>query len=160
MNKYQLIAKLALEPHIEGGYFRRTYQSDLIAKLAQGERWGMTSIYYLLTDDSPIGYLHRNQSDIIHYFHCGSPLMYTLLHPDGKLEKVWLGADLANGQQLQLVVPGGCWKATELESGEYGLVSEAVVPGFDYADMELARKETICKGFPRHWNVLSKYVKA
>ncbi len=92
----------------------------------------------MLTDDNSIGYLHRNKSDITHYFHGGSPLAYLIVHPDGRLDRKMLGADLERGQQLQLLVPGGCWKASELESGEFGLISEAVAPGFDYADMELA----------------------
>jgi hypothetical protein len=159
MDKRQLIETLDLQAHIEGGYFRRTYQSDLTVAAAQGDRPVLTSIYYMLTDDSPIGYLHRNKSDIVHYFHGGSPLTYWLLHPDGRLERSLLGSDLAQGQRLQLLVPGGCWKATELESGEYGLLSEAVAPGFDYADMELATPESVQSLFPQCWDRLAKYVR-
>ncbi len=159
MDKQQLITKLSLEPHVEGGYFRRTYQSSLTMDLAYGARPLLSSIYYLLTDDSPIGYLHRNTSDIIHYFHGGSPLTYLIVHPDGRLDRKMLGADLERGQQLQLLVPGGCWKASELESGGFGLLSEAVAPGFDYADMELATRETVQSQFPQLWDRLAKYVK-
>ena len=159
MNKQQLITKLALEPHVEGGYFRRTYQSGLTADLAYGKRRLLSSIYYLLTDDSPIGHLHRNKSDIIHYFHSGSPLSYLIVHPDGRLERTVLGADLAQGQQLQWLVPGGCWKASELASGEFGLISEAVAPGFDYEDMALATKDLMQNLFPALWGSLEKYVK-
>jgi uncharacterized protein len=45
----------------------------------------------MLTDDSPIGYLYRNRSDIIHYFQGGFPLTYLILHPDGELERKILG---------------------------------------------------------------------
>jgi predicted cupin superfamily sugar epimerase len=159
MNKRQLIEKLALEPHIEGGYFCRTYRSDLTAPIAGSKRHLLSSIFYMLTDDSPIGHLHKNKSDIIHYFHGGSPLTYLIVHPDGHLEKRILGADLDNGQQLQLIVKGGCWKATELESGEFGLISEAVSPGFDYADMELAEPSLIKSRFPDLWEQISKYVR-
>jgi len=161
MNKRQLIEKLSLEPHIEGGYFSRTYSSDLTTHIADGSkpRRLLSSIYYMLTDDSPIGHLHKNKSDIIHYFHGGSPLTYLILHPEGNLEKRILGADLDNGQQLQLIVKGGCWKATELEAGEFGLISEAVSPGFDYDDMELAEEATIKNQFPHLWDQVSKYVR-
>ena len=160
MDKQQLITRLALQPHIEGGYFRRTYQSGSTAGKAPGGRRLLTSIYYLLTDDSPIGHLHKNRSDILHYFHTGSPLAYLIVHPDGRLERQVLGPDLAQGQQLQLLVRGGCWKASELESGEYGLISEAVVPGFEYEDMELATPELVRRRFPALWDKLAKYVKA
>ncbi|RLJ16251.1 cupin [bacterium endosymbiont of Escarpia laminata] len=145
MKKNQIITHLSLEPHVEGGFFHRTYQSEHQTTPTDIEKSRplLTSIYYLLSDDSPIGYLHKNRSDIIHYFHSGSPLTYHIIHPDGTIERIVMGNDLASGQQLQLIVKGGCWKATELTAGEYGLVSEAVSPGFEYADMELAERETI-----------------
>lgn len=162
MDKRQLIAKLSLEPHVEGGYFRRTYQSgQVIDSAGDGRaRHLASSIYYLLTDDSPIGHLHRNRSDILHYFHCGSPLSYLILHPDGRLERAVLGLDLEQGQRPQLLVRGGCWKASELESGEFALISEVVAPGFDYADMELAGMEVLRSQFPQWVDRLGKYVKA
>ncbi|HEY8157848.1 MAG TPA: cupin domain-containing protein [Methylobacter sp.] len=161
MNKRQLIEKLSLEPHIEGGYFSRTYSSDLKTDIADSSksRCLLSSIFYMLTDDSPIGHLHKNKSDIIHYFHGGSPLTYLILHPDGHLETRILGDDLDNGQQLQLIVKGGCWKATELKMGEFGLISEAVSPGFDYDDMDLAVETIIKNQFPQVWDQVSKYVR-
>lgn len=157
MDKHQLIETLALEPHIEGGYFRRTYRSARQADVPS--RCLLSSIFYLLTDDSPIGHLHRNRSDIIHYFQGGSPLTYWIVHPDGRLERVVMGTGLGQGQRLQLTVPGGCWKASELESGEFGLVSEAVAPGFEYEDMELADEALIKSQFPQLWSSLAKFVK-
>ena len=161
MNKQQLIEKLSLEPHIEGGYFSRTYRSDLTTSVTYDTmpRCLLSSIYYMLTDDSPIGFLHKNKSDIIHFFHGGSPLTYILITPDGKLDKKILGTDLDNGQQLQLIVRGGYWKATELAAGSFGLVSEAVSPGFEYEDMELAEGIVIKKLFPHLWGQIAKYVK-
>lgn len=148
-----------MEPHIEGGYFSRTYSSELKTSRHSKPRCLLSSIFYLLTDDSPIGYLHKNKSDIIHYFHGGSPLRYIIIHPDGKLESQVLGADLDQGQQLQLIVRGGCWKATELVSGEFGLISEAVSPSFDYEDMELAEQKIIKHQFPQLWDQIAKYVR-
>ncbi len=76
MDKLALIRKLQLQPHVEGGYYRRTYNSQ--HNSGEPQRSLMSSIYYLLTDDSPIGYFHRNQSDIIHYCmpakHCATGL--------------------------------------------------------------------------------------
>ncbi len=161
MNKRQLIEKLSLEAHIEGGYFSRTYNSELKTGIAfdSKPRSLLSSIFYMLTDDSPIGHLHKNKSDIIHYFHGGSPLTYLIIAPDGNLERKVLGFDLDKGQQLQLIVRGGCWKASELESGEFGLISEAVSPGFEYRDMELAEEKLIKSLFPQLWGRISKYVR-
>lgn len=144
--KSELIAMLNLLPHPkEGGYFRRTYESNKSVNTSGGQRMLLTSIYYMLTDDSPIGYLHRNQSDIIHYYHLGSPCRYWLVSPDGELEEYVLGPNLDQGEQLQLVVKGGYWKGSALVKGEYSLLSEAVAPGFDFADNELAKKHHINK---------------
>jgi predicted cupin superfamily sugar epimerase len=161
MNKQQLIEKLSLETHIEGGYFSRTYRSELTTSVHYDTKPKclLSSIYYMLTDNSPIGFLHKNKSDIIHFFHCGSPLTYILISPDGKLDKKVLGADLDKGQQLQLIVQGGYWKATELAAGEFGLVSEAVSPGFEYEDMVLAEQNLIKNLFPHLWDQIAKYVK-
>jgi uncharacterized protein len=161
MNKHRLIEKLSLKHHIEGGYFARTYRSDLTTTVPYDtkSRYLLSSIYYMLTNDSPIGYLHKNKSHIIHFFQGGSPLTYILISPDSKLTKNILGPDLDKGQQLQMIVRGGYWKATELASGEFGLVSEAVSPGFEYEDMELAKEKVIKNLFPQLWEQISKYVK-
>lgn len=161
MNKNDFIKKLSLVEHVEGGYFSETYRSDLkIATDREGtERSLLTSIYYMLTDNRPIGYFHKNKSNIIHYFHAGSPLTYLILHPNGELNKVKLGFDVTKGHLCQLIVPGGCWKATVLEEGEFGLLGEAVAPGFDYQDMELAKADYFESNFPDLWNELAPYIK-
>lgn len=152
MDKNQLVQHLGLEKHIEGGYFRRTYESADKIPRGNSSRHLLTSIYYLLSDDSPIGHMHKNSSDIIHYFHLGEAVKYYLISPQGELQTVILGQALNRGEQLQLLVPGGYWKASQLVShsnaGEYALISEAVSPGFDYHDMQLASKQQMHKDFP------------
>ncbi len=151
-DKQQLIRQLALEPHVEGGYFRRSYAAPHSVTLDdRGERLLMSSIYYLLTEDSPVGHFHCNRSDIIHYWHRGWPLTYYLIDPQGALHTAVLGPDLEAGEQLQLMVPGGWWKASRLECGDYGLLSEAVSPGFDFTDMSLATAESLRTAFPDLW---------
>lgn len=149
MDKQQLIAHLQLEPHLEGGYFRRTYAASRTAAIEDvGDRLLMSSIFYLLTDDSPIGFFHRNRSDILHYWQGGSSLTYYLIDSTGQLRQVQLGPNLDAGEQLQLLVTGDTWKATELHAGEFGLLSEAVSPGFEYRDMELATSAGLLAQFP------------
>ena len=155
-----VINALNLEPHLEGGYFRRTYQSDHRDWLetAGGPRYLMTSIYYLLTKQSPMGQFHLNQSDILHYFHLGDAIEYSLIHPDGSMQTVVMGNDVLAGQHLQLHVPGGIWKASRLLDGAngFGLISEAVSPGFDFADMEMGSREKLTAAFPQHRALIEK----
>jgi len=154
---------LNLSGHLEGGFFRRTYQADDYAKLStdKGERFILTSIFYMLTSQSPIGHFHLNKSDIVHYYHMGDPIRYTLIYPDGKLEQVIMGSDVTKGELLQLTVKGGIWKSSELLNGEhgYGLISEAVSPGFDYADMTLGTNELLQEKFPQHWRLIEQLIK-
>lgn len=155
MDKHTLITQLDLSPHPEGGYFRRSYESPGVYR---GRRL-MSCIYYLLTDDQPCGRLHRNRSDIVHFWQGGSALRYTLLSPEGKLLQFTLGSDLLAGQQMQLTVPGGFWKGSQLLCGNYGLISEAVCPGFDYDDHEMANATEIQRRYPRHWLALQPLCK-
>lgn len=156
-----VIDTLGLESHVEGGYFRRTFQADHRQKidLGDGDRFTLTSIFYLLTAGRPIGHWHLNRSDILHYYHLGGPVHYYLIHPDGRLETAVLGPDLAAGQQLQLVVRGGVWKASHLPGGEYGLISEAVSPGFEYEDMTLGERDALLAKFPQHADLIRAYTR-
>ncbi|WP_018275514.1 cupin domain-containing protein [Teredinibacter turnerae] len=155
MDATEIIARLSLEPHREGGFFRRTYEAGDQPRVItpNGERFSLTSIYYLLSSERPRGHFHRNRSDIVHYFHLGDPVEYFLIDPQGKLERVVMGTNLARGEQLQLVVPGGWWKASQLQANGingFSLISEAVSPGFDYQDSELGKRENLTAAFPQH----------
>lgn len=155
---------LNLSGHLEGGFFRRTYQADDYGMLAtdKGERFILTSIFYMLTTQSPIGHFHLNKSDIVHYYHLGDPIRYTMIYPDGSKEQVIMGSDVSKGELLQLTVKGGVWKASELLPGEhgYGLISEAVSPGFDYADMTLGTNALLKEKFPQHWTLMEPLIQS
>ena len=159
----QIIQLLQLEGHREGGYFRRTFQADQrqLLDTDQGERYLLSSIYYLLTEKSAVGHWHINKSDILHYFHLGDPIEFSLIHPNGSLQQVVVGSDLIKGQQLQLLVMGGVWKTSRLLDGDYGygLISEAVSPGFDYADMTIADGDTLLDAFPQHRELIKKFTR-
>lgn len=159
MDRDELIQHLELEPHVEGGYFKRTFEAGHRPKIdaGLGPRFTMTSIFYLLTADARIGHWHRNESDILHFFHLGEPITYYLMHADGTLETVVLGPDPSQGHRLQMAVKGGTWKASHLEQGEYGLISEAVAPGFEYSDMKLGKVDELLQAFPQHRSQIEEF---
>ena len=156
-----LINQLGLIPHQEGGYFVETFRNttSMTVDRAGGSRSVMTSIYYLLSSERSIGYFHRNTSDIVHYWQHGGALRYTLLSPTGECQRIVLGPDLGAGEVMQLVVPGGYWKATELCRGHYGLLGEAVAPGFEYQDMAFARAQDLKQDYSDHWHSIHHLVK-
>ena len=89
VNAQALIQALDLQSHVEGGYFRRTYQADHREMLdtVGGPRYLMTSIYYLLTEQSPVGQFHFNHSDIVHFFHLGDPIEYSMIHAEARWKR-------------------------------------------------------------------------
>lgn len=155
-----VITALELEPHVEGGYFRRTFQADQRAMLetADGPRFLMTSIYYLLTEQSAVGEFHFSQSDILHFYHQGDPIEYSLILADGSLQTFMMGSDILAGQKLQLHVPGAIWKASRLLGGPngFGLISEAVSPGFDFADIQMGDRRKLIAQYPQHQALIEK----
>lgn len=129
-----LIRAFALAPHVEGGYFRRTYAHATSTPVS------VSAIHYLLTPHSPVGHFHRTGSVIVHSLHRGRGRC-VLLHEDGRTESFVLGHAVAKGERCMWVVEGGVWRATMLEEEEEEeggglLITEVVVPGFDFRDHE------------------------
>jgi predicted cupin superfamily sugar epimerase len=90
-----------------------------------------SQVYYLLTRDRPINYLHWLAPDDTHILIEGGPVDYFIFHPDGHAEKIVLGRDVAAGERPVVAVPGGCWKALRLhESAQYALMANALSPEF------------------------------
>ena len=119
---------------MEGGFFRRTYTSAGSVELLRGRRAQGTAIYYLL-EAGTFSEMHVLASDEIFHFYLGDPVEMLQLYPDGSSAVLTLGADLAAGQQVQLVVPAGVWQGTRLvDGGKVALLGCTVTPGFDFAD--------------------------
>lgn len=150
-----LIDSLQLIKHPEGGYYKETDRSPFTTFNKNGDKRNYsTLIYYLLTPDSPRGRFHYNENRIIHTLHKGRG-QYVLIYPDGRIHSFKVGYDVANGELSQWVVPGGVYKASfvlendELDDGL--LISEVVVPGFDFQDHHfltggLDKLVTLCNG--------------
>ena len=151
------IRALELQPHPEGGHYRRTYASaDQLPVGVSGRHAGArplaTAIHFLLRSGE-VSHLHRLQSDELWHFHLGDPLRIHMLHPDGRHEVKTLGAALWQGMSLQVAVPHGVWfgaePVTPATSG-FSLISATVAPGFDFADFELADRARLLRQHPDH----------
>jgi predicted cupin superfamily sugar epimerase len=161
MNAADLVRRLGLLPHPEGGYFRETYRaSESVAASAlprrfNGERSISTAIYFLL-EAGQRSHLHRIRSDEVWHFYAGDPLLVVEIDAAGVLETTQLGGDLGAGAVFQHVVPAGRWfGAIPAEGGRFApmgftLVGCTVAPGFDFADFELGEKAALLAAFPRH----------
>ncbi len=150
------IKNLHLTRHPEGGWFSETYRAAEVIPEAglparfQGERAFSTAIQFLLERDD-CSALHRLKSDEIWHFYDGSPLTVHLIAPDGEYHPILLGRDPEQGEQLQAVVPAGCWFGADLAgSGDFALVGCTVAPGFDFIDFEMGGRGKLAELFPQH----------
>jgi len=141
---------LQLTQHVEGGSFRETYRAPLVLQQPAGPRAASTGIYFLL-EDGEFSAFHRIASDEMWHFYDGVTLHIYEIKPNGTLHVHRLGRDITQGEQLQLVIPGGSWFASSVEeTGGFALVGCTVAPGFDFADFELAERAALSQLFPQH----------
>lgn len=141
----------------EGGWFAQSYR-DSREVVGAGEPWHYdepkpagTSIICLLTDE-PDGFsaMHRLKTDEVFYYHAGDPLHMLLLYPDGRVEHRTLGPDLADGQDVQVLVPAGVWQGSRPQPGGRGwtLLGTSMAPGFTRGDFELGHRRELIKQYP------------
>ncbi|RKH07760.1 cupin domain-containing protein [Corallococcus praedator] len=145
----ELVRRLDLKPHPEGGYYRETYRAAFQVQTLRGRRSAGTAIYYLLTRGIFSAWHRVVGADELWLFHDGDPLSLHLMHEDGRLETAVLGRDVLKGEQPQVLVPAGVLQAAET-LGDYTLVGCTVSPGFEFADFELPDGEAIVARHPAH----------
>lgn len=158
------IEKLHLLPHPEGGHFRETYRArevivkDALPKRFKGDRVFSTCIYYLLNRQEYSAF-HAIKQDEIWHFYEGSSLTIHIIDRGGNYSAVKLGRDLESGEAPQAVVRAGCWFAAAVNNIDgYALVGCCTVaPGFDFADFEMADRNTMIERYPEHRNIIVKY---
>jgi uncharacterized protein len=140
---------LKLEPHpVEGGWYRRTYTSEVSVALLRGVRPYGTAIYYLL-EEGTFSEMHMLASDEVFHFYLGDPVEMLQLLPSGESKVVTLGPDLQAGQQVQLTVPAGVWQgARMIDGGKAALLGCTVTPGFDFADYLSGKHEELAAQWP------------
>jgi len=149
MTAEEIKTLLKLDPHpVEGGWYRRTYTSEVSVALLRGVRPYGTAIYYLL-EEGTFSEMHMVASDEVFHFYLGDPVEMLLLHPDGGSALLILGPDLAAGQQPQILVPAGVWQGERLlEGGKVALFGCTVTPGFDFADYRSGSYTELAAGWP------------
>ena len=148
----ELIEKMALLPHPEGGYYKETYRS---IETIDGEQSLMTSILFLLPSENASNF-HRIQSDEHWYFHEGSPLIVHVIGENGHEQKL-LGLDLSAGQSpYHLVKKQDIFGSEVQEPDSYALVSCAVAPGFMFRDFELFSRQDLLDQYPQHEEIISR----
>ena len=131
----EIIARLELKPHPEGGHYRETFRDS---RTDASGRSRSTAIYFLLARGERSHWHLIDAVEVWHYY-AGSALTLKIADDDGQ----WsfrLGPNLAAGEQPQAIVPPHTWQAAE-STGDWTLVGCTVAPGFDFATFEMAPKD-------------------
>ena len=129
-----IIARLELKPHPEGGHYRETFRD---ARLDATGRARSTAIYFLLARGEH-SHWHRIDAVEVWHYYAGGALTLRIADDTGT-RSIGLGPDLAAGEVPQAIVPALAWQAAE-STGDWTLVGCTVAPGFEFAKFELAPK--------------------
>jgi uncharacterized protein len=123
----QLIEQLQLQPHPEGGYYRRLFESSV--RLPSG-RLASSAIVFLL----PAGQVsrwHRVDVDELWHFYEGEPLELLVAESPRSIQRQVLGP-LSTEALPQRAVPAHAWQAAR-PLGGYSLVGCSLAPAFEFS---------------------------
>ena len=134
----ELIARLQLQPHPEGGFYRELFRStaSVTPDDSRGRRTALTTIYFLLTADA-VSRWHRVSSDEVWHLYEGGPLeLLEFAGSAGEVTRHHLAPVDDSNRAPVHVVAAGCWQAART-LGAYALMGCSVAPGFEFADFRL-----------------------
>jgi uncharacterized protein len=155
----QIINKLGLKEHPEGGYYSEVYKSPKTfnSNSKNSEiRSLATSIYFLLKTGQ-VSKFHQLKSDEIWYFHSGSPLNVFVISERGDLNTTILGDNFEHDNQPQIIIPGGAIFGAEVILPEtYSLIGCAVIPGFEFADFKLMEQNELISLYPNYKEIIAR----
>jgi predicted cupin superfamily sugar epimerase len=129
----QIIAKLGLHPHPEGGWYRQTWVGPEL-HIGTDTRASGTAILFLLKAGER-SHWHRVDADEIWIWNAGAPLMLSL--GETVARDIRMGPEVLGGDVVQAVVPAGHWQAAH-SLGDWSLVTCTVSPGFRFEGFDLA----------------------
>ena len=161
----ELIQHLGLESlPVEGGLFRQTFlSSEMIPKTVLSDRYSKdkpfySAILYLLTSDpNSFSAMHKLPTDEIYHFYLGDPVEILQLYPDGRNERVILGHDVLNGQNIQYKAPRGVWQGSQLVAGgQYALLGTTMAPGFTNDDYIGGERSELIRMYPGEADLITQ----
>ena len=130
-----LIDKLNLKPHPEGGWYKETFLSEIIIN----NRPVSSMIYFLLKADEQSNWHRVTDADEIWIWNSGS-ILDLEFKIGNKTKNIFLGNQFEKGQNIQAVIPKGCWQRAKPISNTWCLVTCIVTPAFSFKGFELADK--------------------
>lgn len=132
MDARDVIERLGLVRHPEGGWYRETWRAPAL----RGERAAASAILYLLAAGER-SHWHRVDAAEVWQHSAGQALELTIWDGAGVVRRTRLGGDITAGDQPQVVVSAGAWQAAR-PLGAWALVGCIVAPAFEFEGFELA----------------------
>ena len=122
-NPEDLIKKLNMVAHPEGGYFSESFRDD---------NNNVSLIYYLLQKNEWSHWHRLTKNETLHFYK-GDPLIIYISKDGIDYSSITIGED----DNFHYTVESQNWFAMK-STGAYSLIGCTVAPGFDYKDFELA----------------------
>ena len=159
MNGKEIVERLGLQEHPEGGFYKETYRSNQTIETDKNVYRNISTAIYFLLENENKSLFHRIKSDELWFFHQGEALEIVFIK-EGVLNTIILGNNLENGEVVQATIPANTWFASSVNNLKgYSFVSCTVAPGFDFADFELAKREDLINEFPNLKEAIEKFTK-
>ncbi len=128
MEAHNLIKRLNLAPHPEGGYYRQTWRSA--ATDASGR--AMASSVLFLLPRGEASRWHRVDGEELWIHQAGSPLTLGIVEGDRVVTRT-----LSFEGETQVLIPASAWQEARSE-GDWTLVCCIVSPAFEFETFEMA----------------------
>ena len=124
---YNIIKKLGMVPHPEGGHFIETYRD---------KNNYFSHIYYLLNKGERSHWHKLKKNENLHFYD-GEPLRVLFTNDKINISEIILGKDLQKNQYYNYTIEAETWFSM-YTIGEWSLIGCVVAPAFNYPDFELA----------------------
>jgi len=149
LNPDEVIRRLSLRAHPEGGFYAETFRSPLLLTLPDGRvRRASTAIHYLLPPGAWSAWHRVRADEVWHHYDGGALSLFRLGMPTVRLDR----------NTPQAVVPAGVWQAAEPIEGAV-LCGCTVAPGFEFEDFELGSAERLVEEFPAEAPLIRRLAK-
>lgn len=132
MDASDVVTRLGLTPHPEGGWFCETWRAPSI----DDARPVGSAIAYLLAAGERSHWHALDAAEVWHYS-AGDALELAIWDEAGPIRRHRIGGDLASGDRSQVVVPAGAWQSAR-SLGTWTLVGCIVTPAFEFDGFRLA----------------------
>jgi len=143
----QIVDKLGLSAHPEGGFYKEMYRSKTSVHNDAGDaRSAGTAIYFLLPAQVCTNW-HRVSSDELWHFYHGDKLILEIIDADGQFKQLSLADEIEAEGSYQALVPQNCWQRA-YSTGRYSLVGCTVSPGFEFEDFEMIEQDELAEQYP------------